>query len=59
MDLATEIDTQLKAAGIPVVTVRDTDGTLAGLEIEYAPEATDEQRAEGQQIAERVLAGDP
>lgn len=38
------IDVSLKAAGIPIISVRDTDGTLQGVEVEFDLSATPSQK---------------
>jgi len=51
-----QIHTEIEAEGLPIVTVRDTDGTLAGRQIVLHPDATPEQIAQAEQIAAEVIA---
>lgn len=58
MDIATQIEQQLREAGIPVDLVSYDSDDGAGLRIQYGAEATPEQRAQGRAIADEVLAGE-
>lgn len=42
--------------GIPIDWMRNTDGTAAGFEIFYKPEATQEQKDAAQEIVADVIA---
>jgi VCBS repeat-containing protein len=55
MDLSFEIHTALEQAGLPVITVRDQDGTRQGITITLNS-PTPEQVAQAEQIADQVFA---
>lgn len=51
------INDALIAAGIPVDWIRNVDGTSANFQIFYLPQATDEQKAQAQQIVTAIIDG--
>jgi hypothetical protein len=56
MDINLIIHTALEAAGLPVATVRDTDDTLTGIELEFTRALTPEEQAQAEQIRADVWA---
>ena len=55
MEYATEIHTQLEQAGLPVLSVRNSDNTRQGITITL-DNPTPEQTAEAEAIADQVFA---